>query len=242
MSINQHDVKQVDGLDKELLLVGEGYIARPVTVDKNTITGLVPTDTGRYIIPQGTYLKGDPESLLVQPQQIAKQATVAVTKASATLITDIHLEAVTEGAVTYQVTLVDPAKANVGLKVEVNTTTKVITVTLKTNQKKDIMSTLKDVVDAINEDMIANTYVKASVDKSKQDDTASAGTATLAGGGAETVTGIIDGILYHSVDVTDGENTGALITHGVIDIDKMPMGVGQAVRKALPHIIFGRKD
>lgn len=240
--INQHNVKQVDGLDKELLLLGTGYVARPVTVDKSTITGLTPTDKGRYIIPQGTYLKGDPESLLVQPQQVAKQANVAVTKASAALITDIHLEAVTEGAVTYQVATVDPAKANVGLKVEVDTTAKKVTVTLKTDSKKAIMSTLNDVVKAINEDMIANTYVKAKVDDAKKDDVASAGTATLAGGGAEVVTDFIDGILYHSVDVTDGENTGALIIHGIIDIDKMPMGVGEAVKKALPHITFGRKD
>ena len=90
--------------------------------------------------------------------------------------------------------------------------------------------------------MLANTYVNAKVDDDKKYNIASAGTATLAGGGVEAVTDFIDGILYHSVDVTDGENTGALIISGVIDIDKMPMGVGEAVKKALPHIQFGRKD
>ena len=240
--INQHLVKKVDRLDKELLLLGEGYIARPVTVDKTTITGLLPTDTGRYIIPQGTYLKGKAESLLVQPQQVAVQANVTVTKASAALITDIHLEAEQEGNVTYAVTLVDPAASNAGLSVDTDTAAKTVKVTLKTDSKKKIVSTLEDVVNAINEDMLANTYVNAKVDDDKKDNIASAGTATLAGGGAEAVTGFIDGILYHSVDVTDGENTGALIISGVIDIDKMPMGVGEAVKKALPHIQFGRKD
>ena len=30
--------------DKELLLVSEGYVARPVTVSKDTIAGLTPVD------------------------------------------------------------------------------------------------------------------------------------------------------------------------------------------------------
>ena len=122
------------------------------------------------------------------------------------------------------------------------TPAKKVTVTLKTNAKKEIVSTLENVVKAINEDMIANTYVISKVEDDKKDTVATAGTATLAGGGAEVVNGGIDGILYHSVDVTYGENTGALIINGFIDIDKMPMGVGAAVKKALPNITFGRKD
>ncbi|MFC2577685.1 MAG: hypothetical protein ACFNQH_01345 [Veillonella parvula] len=241
--INQHMIKKVDGLDNDLLLVREGYLARPVTLDKSTITGLQPTDKGRYIIPQGTYLVGGNGSLLVDPQQIAKEANVTVTKAKATLLTYVEVTSKIEGAVTYAVKLVASTSANAPTVASFDTSTSEVKVVLGTDAKKVVNATLQDVVDAINNDTIVNTYVVASLtDADHATDVAAAATGALAGGGNEAVTGDIDGILYHSVDVTDGENTGALIIHGVIDIDKMPKGVGAAVRAKLPRIMFGRKD
>lgn len=241
--INQHIIKQVDGFDNDLLLVPEGYLARPVTLDKTTITGLQPTDKGRYIIPQGTLLVGSNGSLLDDPQQIAKQAQVTVTRASVTLLTDIKVTAKAEGAVTYPVQIVAATGANNPMAVDFDTSTHTLKVTLKTNAKKVVDATLKDVVDAINNDMIANTYVIAElVDPTHWDTVAAAANGALAGGGVQTVTGTIDGILYHGVDVTEGENTGALIIQAVVDIDKMPMAIGSALKAALPRITFGRKD
>ena len=66
--------------------------------------------------------------------------------------------------------------------------------------------------------------------------------AALSNGGDATVSGDIDGILYHSVDVTDGEATGALIIHGYVNVDNMPNVPSAAVKAKLPHIVFGRKD
>ena len=63
-----------------------------------------------------------------------------------------------------------------------------------------------------------------------------------AGGGTETVASDIDGILYHSVDVTDGEATGAMIIKGVINVDNIATEPGAALKAKLPHIIFGRRD
>lgn len=241
--INQHSVKQVDGFENDLLLIRESYLARPVTLDKDTITGLQPTDKGRYIIPQGTLLVGPNGSLLDDPQQIAKQAQVVTTRASVTLLTDIKITAKSEGAVTYPVQIVAATGANNPMAVDFDTSTHTLKVTLKTNAKKVVDATLKDVVDAINNDMVANTYVFAElVDPDHWDTVAAAANGALAGGGVQTVTGNIDGILYHGVDVTDGENTGALIIQAVVDIDKMPIAVGQAVKNKLPRITFGRKD
>ena len=239
--ILQNHYKQVNGFEGSLELVSANYIGRPVTLDRTTIAGLQPNDAGRYIIPQGTFLTGGGVSLLEQPQQIAKQAQVTVTKATATFATHVTIKAKQEGAVTYTLTTVDPAAPNKDIAVSVDTSTKTVTVSLKTNSKKAIISTLKDVVDAVNEDILADTYLVATVADGHEDDIATAATATTSGGGAESVTGIIDGILYHSVDVTDGEATGAMMIAGVVNMDKLATA-GAAVQKALPSIKFGRRD
>ena len=81
--------KAVDGFDKELLLVRDGYLARPVTLNQSTVAGLVPTDKGRYIIPQGTYLYGSGESLLTNPNQVAVAVAPVEVLASAKLGTGV---------------------------------------------------------------------------------------------------------------------------------------------------------
>ena len=71
-------VKPIKGFDDELLLISEGYVARPVTLSKNTIAGLTPDDDGHYVIPQGTFLYGaNGNSLLVDPQQEDKSKLLA---------------------------------------------------------------------------------------------------------------------------------------------------------------------
>ena len=79
--------KMVAGFDPEILLISEGYVARPVSVDKNTISGLQPDEKGRYIIPYGTYLTGVGGSLLENPQQLAVAVVPTVTKASTAINT-----------------------------------------------------------------------------------------------------------------------------------------------------------
>ena len=239
-----NDVRPVKGFDDELLLVGEGYVARPVTLSKSTIAGLTPDDDGHYVIPQGTFLYGaNGNSLLVDPQQEAVAVIPTVTKATVTFNSILVLTAADEGNVTYTVEL-QAGTTTAPLSVAVDSSHN-LTVTLETDFNGAVLSTYGDVVDAINNDIVANTYFVASIASGADKDTiAQVEVATpLAGGGNTTVSSDIDGVLYHSVIVDDGETTGAMIIHGYINADKMPGGMpGAAVKAKLPHIVFGRKD
>ena len=223
--------------DKELLLVSEGYVARPVTVSKDTLADITPVD-GHYIIPQGTYLYGKEGSLLVNPQQEAVAVKETLTVNSSVIVT-----AKAEGDLSaYTVAFKKGTKR--ALSVNFDVKTKALVVTLAVDKAGAITTTYKEVVDAINDDIVANTFVKAELVSGVGEDAvaAEAVAAALSKGGDATVDKDIDGILYHSVDVTDGEATGALIIHGYVNVDNMPSVPSAAVKAKLPHIVFGRKD
>lgn len=235
---------KVARFDPELLLIGEGYVARPVTLNKDTISGLQPNENGKYIIPYGTYLYGSSgESLLVNPQQTAVAVVPSVTFATATIGSVLKVTAKAEGDLSYVVSLVEGTDSTFSVVVGGTGASKTIAVTLPVNKSGDVTVTYDDVVSLINNDIEANTYVFAEIASGADGtDVAAAGTGTTSGGGATTI-GDVDGILYHSVDVTLGENTGALIIAGYIDVDKMPQGVpGAAIKAKLPRITFARKD
>lgn len=239
--------KKFDGFDKELLLIGEGYVARPVTLNKDTVAGLQPTDKGRYIIPYGTYLYGSNGSLLANPQQVAKAVVPTVTRATVTVNASVKITAKQDGALVHTVEFVAPSgQAVSNASVEVSGgATKAIKVNLAGKADGTVKTTYAKVVELINNDVEANTYVVAELASGVADDVvaAAASSTALSGGGAMTVSGDIDGILYHSVDVTQGEATGALIINGYINVDNLPQGEpGDAVKAKLPHIVFGRKD
>ena len=236
--------KKFYGTEKELLLIGEGYIARPVTVDKNTVAGLQPDEEGRYIVPQGTYLYGaNGESLLLNPQQLAVEVVPTTTKATVTINSVLQIDAKQEGALTYTITLAVGTDGNSSVVVSGTGTGKTVTVTLPVDSIGNVTMTYDDVVDLINNDMEANTYVVASIATGEDGTTtAAAGTDDLDDGGVDTVSSNIDGILVHSVDVTLGENIGAMMIAGYIDVDKMPAVPGAAVKAKLPNITFARKD
>ena len=228
--------------DKELLLVSEGYVARPVTVSKDTIADITPVD-GHYIIPQGTYLYGKEGSLLVNPQQEAVAVKETVTKSTLTVNSSVSVTAKAEGDLSaYTVAFKKGTKR--ALSVNFDVKTKALVVALAVDKTGAITTTYKEVVDAINDDIVANTFVKAELVSGVGEDAvaAEAVAAALSKGGDATVDKDIDGILYHSVDVTDGEATGALIIHGYVNVDNMPSVPSAAVKAKLPHIVFGRKD
>src|SRR5574344_473546 len=218
---NVFKVTQVDGFDKELLLVGEGYMARPVTLNKATVSGLVADDKGHYIIPQGIYLTGATGSLLLNPQQNAVAVVPTVAKASATVGTALVVTAKADGDIAYSVELTKGTSKYVKVTADATKATVALAVDRKGG---DIISTNADVVKAINSDTTANTYVSAALATGANGDDLAVVTAAVATskGAADAVASDIDGILYHSVDVTDGEATGAMIYKGVINIDNMP--------------------
>ena len=248
-------VKSVDGFDKTLILYRDGYMARPVTLDKNTISGLTPNDKGRYIIPQGTYLTGVHGSLLQDPQQMAIQATIAEARATATINSSVVINAKESGEAVYKFSLVkatesvpvEPDDLAMHGTISYDVATKKFTIILQVDKNGNVISTYGDVVAIINNDIVANTYVTASLANGVSGVTKAAVTATdvsttVATGATETVTGIIDGVLYHSVDVTDGEAVGTLMWAGSINMDNMPSVPSTAVKAALPRILFSRVD
>ncbi len=236
--------KKEYGTEKNLLLIGEGYIARPCTVDKNTVAGLAADGEGRFIVPQGTYLYGaNGESLLENPQQMAVEVVPSVTKASGVVNSVLKITAKQEGNLAYVVTLTEGTDSTFAVEVGGSGTTKTFDVTLPVDINGTVIVDYDAVVEKLNGDMEANTYIVASIDSGADGDTVAAdGTATLSGGGNETVSSDIDGVLLHDVDVTLGERTGAMMIAGYINVDNMPSIPGAAVKAKLPKITFARKD
>ena len=108
----------------------------------------------------------------------------------------------------------------------------------------NILTTLGDIVTLINGNMEANSLCVASLnDETKADTVATeVASAVTAGGVNDTGTGDVDGILTHSVDVTDGEATGALMLAGFVDLDKIGIEPSTNFKTKLPMIAFLRKD
>ena len=183
----------------------------------------------------------------MNPQQIAKATVPTVTRATVTVNTSVKVTAKQDGALTHTVAFVIPtgqAVSNPSVEVT-GGATKAIKVHLACKADGTIKTTYAKVVELINNDTEANTYVTAELVTGVGDDVLAAVAAAvpLAGGGAMAVTDDIDGILYHSVDVTEGEATGALIVQGYINVDNLPQGEpGDAVKDKLPKIVFGRRD
>lgn len=242
MAIN-FGVEAVDWLDKELLLNVEGYLARPVTVNQSSLAGITSVD-GHYIIPQGSYLYGaNGTSLLEDPNQLAVVVVPAEAKATATINNILVATAKAEGAVAIPITLSVATDGSHNDKITYDATNGVNVVL---GLKKDgitVKSDYETVMKELNSDREVNSVVVFSIAAGQDGSTvADAGTATTASGGSSTVASDIDGILYHSVDVTRGEAVGTMVIHGIIDVDKMSSEPGAAIKAKLPHIQFARKD
>ena len=230
--------KKVAGFDKELLYNQVGYLAKPVTLDKSTLT-VTPTEKGRYIIPQGTLLYGQGSSLLLNPNQNAKAVVPTLSKATIVLGETVKITSKADGTVTYKVTL----EAGTARRPSITASATEATIKLGVDKAGAVTTTYNDVISLINTDMVANNYIVATlVDGKDGDAVASAGNVTTASGSVTTVDSDIDGVLLHSVDVTDGEATGAMMIGGNINIDNMPVTPDAAVIAKLPNINFLRRD
>ena len=164
----------------------------------------------------------------------------ATGKATVTLDGGLVLTAKAEGAVTTAVTMtVDATAHNDVFTYDAATG---ISIKLGTDKAGNVKDDFEKLAKKINEDLVLNSICVATVVAGKEADTPAAASGAFASGGATTVASDIDGILYHTVKVTDGEATGAMIIHGVINIDKMPSEPGAAIKAKLPHIQFARRD
>lgn len=242
---NSFKNQKLTGFDKTLVLYQDGYVARPVTVDKTTISDLQPNEAGKYIIPQGTLLTGVSGSLLENPQQKAVQAKVSGTKATVTINSAVVVTAKESGDVAYKFALVKSTKSTSSATISYDASQKKFTITLAVNKSDTVLTTYGDVVALINNDTIANTYVSAKLASGVKGTKVADVTpedATTSAGGEESVTGLIDGILVHSIDVTAGETAAAMMIAGYVNVDNMPFVPSTAVKAKLPHIVFSRID
>ena len=233
--------KPIAGMEDSILYFTENYVAKPIMLDKTTITGLTANADGKFIIPRGTFLTGTAGSLKERPNQIAKQAVFTGVAGTLNLLTYVHIVDKQESnrVLTFKVT--KPAKATTTATVAVSGLTIEIKVA---NDGTNILTTLGDIVTLINGNMEANSLCVASLtDETKADTVATeVASAVTAGGANDTGTGDVDGILMHSVDVTDGEATGALVLAGFVDLDKIDIEPSTNFKTKLPMIAFLRKD
>lgn len=231
----------IAGMEDSILYFTENYVAKPIMLNKTTITGLTANADGKFIIPRGTFLTGTAGSLKERPNQVAKQAVFTGVAGTLNLLTFVRIVDKQESnrVLTFKVT--KPAKATTTATVAVSGLTIEIKVA---NDGTNILTTLGDIVTLINGNMEANSLCVASLtDETKADTVATeVASAVTAGGANDTGTGDVDGILMHSVDVTDGEATGALVLAGFVDLDKIDIEPSTNFKTKLPMIAFLRKD
>ena len=111
---------QITGVEDSILFYSENYVAKPIMLDKTTITGLTANADGKFIIPRGTFLTGTAGSLKERPNQVAKQAVFTGVAGTLDLLTYVHIVDKQESnrVLTFKVT--KPAKATTTATVAVS--------------------------------------------------------------------------------------------------------------------------
>jgi len=232
------------GTQKNICMYLKGYAARPVTISQSSGT-IVANTEGHYIIPAGTFLKGGSKTLFVDPNQLAQIVPVTYVKAYGTLQSaKINITAKDGGTAgnSISVALVDPGKAQLAPKIAVTGTAIVITLA-RGATAGSFTTTLMHVVDLINNDIEANSLVVASLVNVADIDVATVAEAAVTLlHGADADTAVAEGILFNDIDVTYGEEAGAMMIAGFVDLDKLPNEPSASIETSLPKITFMRKD
>lgn len=223
----------------DILMYTVNYAARPVVIDDKNVAA---DDSGRKIVPAGTFLGGIFESPNEPAVKIGVDSVKAVLTTALTgtdnNVTFTARELGTEGN-DVSIAYIDPGsnKAKLAISVASN----VIKVNLATNAAGKIITTALDVAEAINSDQIANDLVFAATEGNGKGIVTALAATNLAGG-TDGATGTADGVLRHPVDVTYGTATGTAIISGFINMDMLPDVPTQAIKAAMPTIKFMRRD
>jgi len=234
-------VKTQYGNKYEILKYPKHYIAVAVTVDA---TGVSAGADGKKIVPAGTVIGGSRKSVLENLDEKAVKGYVAAKKATLTTGSVENDNAIVWTAVdkgiegnTISITIAkaDTAESALGVAVAGND----ITVTLGTDEENAAISTAAEVAEKINTDDDAGALVVADASGNPNNEAVvAAKTKTQLAGGADSIPGIIEGVLLNDVDVTYGDAPGAMLIHGFVDINKMPEEPDNDVRSSLPQITF----
>lgn len=236
-------VNEIAGPQHHIWMYPEGYVARPVMLSKSSGT-ITPDEEGRYIIPAGTFLTGSNEdnTLLVNPNQLANIVAIASVNASADLQAGkLRVEAKDGGLAGNNISVTIIATVLGKKRVEVVTTGTDIVATLVVDAD-GVKTTVKKLADALNNDLEANSLIKAIVLPDDEDDPAIAEAKTMLEDGADSTSQRADGILFNDVDVTYGEAPGAMMIAGFVNLDKLPKEPSASIEQSLRQITFLRID
>lgn len=224
---------------KQILKFSDHYVAMTVTVSDQ---GVLPDEDGHKIVPAGTIVGGN--GVILDPSKPVSDVNLGIVAASFTTTfaaknSNLLFTAKSEGPTgnDIKVALVDPAVADGVLCVSV--ADKVITVTLATDDTKAIISTANDVIGVIMDDANARKLVDVRPANGNSGVGIVSGlTTTALTGGTAGAGGKAEGVLMNDTDVTYGSALSAMIIHGYIDVNKMPVPPNDADIAALRQITF----
>lgn len=220
------------GSTREILKFPDHYVSLAVMVDDDVSPDPA---TGKKIVKKGTLVGGKTKAVLDNLDEPVSDKYVAPIAAKKTFGTAGENSAITLTAVTpgvagnsISLTITDPGQANQALAVTVGGSgNKDITVSLGTDGSGVEDSTAKEVAEAINTHTTAKTLVVATAHGDGEGVVAAAAKTNLEGGADSSVTGV-EGVLMNDVDVTYGNNSGAMLIHAYIATDKLPYGASNA--------------
>ena len=207
---------------KQILLC-DHKVAINVLVDN---TDVEVNSDGKKIVPAGTIVGGKTQPVLTnRGEPVVKKNTQAV-KANLELdnanpdanskVTITAKEAGVAGD-SIKVEFLDPGDTSQALSVSIVGDT--IVVSLATSADSVITSTAAQVATAINEHLVANQLVSAEASGDGSTVVEAHAATALSGGSAGY---LAEGVLLYDVDVTHGANTGAMLIHGFVLLDRLP--------------------
>ena len=228
---------------KEILKFPDSYVAMSVMVDD---TGIEANSDGKKIVPKGTIVGGATASVLADKTQKVQEKITPSTKASLDIGAALSLNYITYRAVEtgtkahgIKIAHIDPAAQNKALEVKVEGDTINIYLATENAETKAIISTVADVIAAVNAHLVAKQLVVASVKLGSEfDNVVSAAAAAPLAGGTDGNASAAEGVLLNDVDVTDGPAAGAMILSGYIARGKIPKSPVAETIAALPLIKF----
>ena len=207
-------------------------------------SGIVANSEGKKIVPAGTIVGGSTKPVLTnRGEPVAKKNTQAVfaklelDNASPTANSKVTFTAKEAGTIgnSIKVQFLNPGGVSKPFEISIDGDT--IVVSLATDDSGALISTAAEVANSINEHLLANKLVlaEASDDGST---VVEAHAATALSGGSDGTGYLAEGVLLYDVDVTHGANTGAMLIHGFVLLDRLPEAPCADAIAALKDITF----
>ncbi len=225
---------------KQILLC-DHKVAINVLVDDD---GVKVNPDGKKIVPAGTIVGGKKQPVLTnRGEPVVKKNTQAVfaklelDNASSDANSKVTITAKEAGVAgdSIKVEFLDPGDSSQALSVSIVGDT--IVVSLATGANSEITSTAAQVATAINEHDVANQLVSAEA-SGDGSTVVEEHAAKALSGGSDGTGYLAEGVLLYDVDVTHGANTGAMLIHGFVLLERLPEDPCADAIAALKDITF----